>query len=133
MSDDPKPADDLREGLGLLFRAAKNLAKDITPDKTEKLISDTGGELLRVVTVVGEAVGSQLGKAAEVAEAAVDRVVDKQRAARASEAPPSPVDASSSTTGSSAHATGDGAAKGDAEQDDAEQDDAAKDAPSPPK
>ncbi len=88
MSDDPKPADDLREGLGLLFRAAKNLAKDITPDKTERLISETGGEVLRVVTVVGEAVGSQLGRAADAAEAAVDRVVEKQRAARASEAPP---------------------------------------------
>lgn len=87
---DPKPTDDLREGLGLLFRAAKNLAKDITPEKTEKLISETGGEMLRVVTVVGEAVGSQLGKAAEAAEAAVERVVDKQRAERASEAPPAP-------------------------------------------
>ncbi len=86
MSDDPKPADDLRDGLGLLFRAAKNLAKDITPDRTEKMISDTGGELLRVVTVVGTAVGTQLGKAADVAQAAVERAVEK--AERASEPPP---------------------------------------------
>lgn len=90
MSTDPKPSDDLREGLGLLFRAAKNIAKDLTPEKAEKIASETGGEVLRVVTVVGEAVGTHLGRAAEAAEAAVEKMVhDKKEAASKSEPPTS--------------------------------------------
>lgn len=59
---DRKPTDDLKEGLGLLFRAARGLAKEATPETAEKAVSDGARELLRIVNDVGRAIGSELGK-----------------------------------------------------------------------
>ncbi len=60
---DRTPKDDLKEGLGLLFRAAKGIAKDVSADKAEKAMYDGGNELVRVLSKVGKTVGDELSKA----------------------------------------------------------------------
>ena len=58
-----KPSDDLKEGLGMLFRAARNATKDLSAEKAEKAIYDSGSELGRVLSNVGKAMGDELSKA----------------------------------------------------------------------
>lgn len=57
-----KPSDDLKEGLGLLFRAARGLAKEATPETAERAVSDGARELVRIVNDVGRAIGTELEK-----------------------------------------------------------------------
>lgn len=86
-----KPSDDLKEGLGLLFRAARGMAKDVTPEKAEKLMHDGGIELVRVLNTVGRAIGTELEKSfgdkpAEDAKAQHDA----EKAAEAQKPPSTP-------------------------------------------
>jgi hypothetical protein len=63
---DRKPTDDLREGLFLLYRAAKGVAKEaareIDATKVEKAVNEGATELARVVTTIGKTLGSELEK-----------------------------------------------------------------------
>lgn len=60
MSDDkPKPIDDLKEGLGLLFRAAKGAVDKLPTGKIEEVAQDAAKEVTRAF----ESLGSELEKA----------------------------------------------------------------------
>lgn len=60
MSDDkPKPLDDLKEGLGLLFRAAKGAVESLPTDKLEDAAKDAAKEVGRAF----ESIGNELDKA----------------------------------------------------------------------
>ena len=63
---DRKPSDDLKEGLFLLFRAARGMARDLDTSKVEKTVSETvsGGakELVRVINNVGKTLSNELEK-----------------------------------------------------------------------
>jgi hypothetical protein len=63
---DRKPTDDLREGLFLLYRAArgaaKGVAKEIDASRVEKAVNEGASELARVVTTIGKTLGSELEK-----------------------------------------------------------------------
>jgi hypothetical protein len=58
MSDKPKPVDDLKEGLGLLFRAAKGAVESLPTDKIEGVAKDAAKEVGRAF----ESLGSELEK-----------------------------------------------------------------------
>ena len=60
MSDDkPKPVDDLKQGLNLLFRAAKGAVDKIPTDKIEGAVKDGAKEVGKAF----ESVASELDKA----------------------------------------------------------------------
>lgn len=61
MSDEkkPKPLDDLKEGLGLLFRAAKGAVESLPTDKVEGVAKDAVKEVGRAF----ETIGNELDKA----------------------------------------------------------------------
>jgi hypothetical protein len=62
MSDDkPKPVDDLKEGLGLLFRAAKGAVERLPTDKLEKL-EDVAKDAAREVGRAFESIGNEIEK-----------------------------------------------------------------------
>lgn len=56
MSDDkPKPVDDLKEGLNLLFRAAKGAVEQIPrPEKLEGVAKDAAKEVSRAFESIGQ-------------------------------------------------------------------------------
>ncbi|MFO0741708.1 MAG: hypothetical protein U0270_37775 [Labilithrix sp.] len=59
MSDDkPKPVEDLKEGLGLLFRAAKGAVESLPTDKIEGVAKDAAKEVGRAF----ESIGSEVDK-----------------------------------------------------------------------
>ncbi|MBX3227642.1 MAG: hypothetical protein KIT84_14905 [Labilithrix sp.] len=59
MSEDkPKPVDDLKEGLGLLFRAAKGAVQSLPTEKVEKVATEAVGEVNRAF----ESIGSEIQK-----------------------------------------------------------------------
>src|SRR5260221_8900379 len=77
MSDDqqkPKPVEDLREGLGLLWRAAKGAAEKVPVEKVEDVAKDAAKEMGRAVETIGDEVGKLWNKATghEKAEAKKD-------------------------------------------------------------
>lgn len=89
MSDKPKPVDDLKEGLGLLFRAAKGAvetAKGALPtDKIETVAKDAVKEVGRafeslptdkIETAAKDAV-KEVGRAFESLGNEIEKVVDK--------------------------------------------------------
>lgn len=60
MGDDkPKPIDDLKQGLGLLFRAAKGAVEKLPTEKIEDVAKDAAKEVGRAF----ETLGSELDKA----------------------------------------------------------------------
>jgi hypothetical protein len=60
MSDEkPKPVDDLKQGLGLLFRAAKGAVERLPTDRLEGAVKDGAKEVGRAF----ESVASELDKA----------------------------------------------------------------------
>lgn len=65
MSDDRKPSEDLKEGFGLLFRAAKNWGRGLTPEKIEAGFETGAREVVKAVTTVGKAVSTELEKMVE--------------------------------------------------------------------
>lgn len=57
MSDDKRdPVDDLKEGLGLLFRAAKGAASKLPTDKIEDVAKDAVKEMTRAFETIGHEV-----------------------------------------------------------------------------
>lgn len=79
MSDDKsKPLDDLKQGLGLLFRAAKGavetVAEKVPTEKIEEAATDAVKEVGRALETVGteieKAIGSVTGSTPPKAEAA---------------------------------------------------------------
>jgi hypothetical protein len=59
MSDEkPKPVDDLKQGLGLLFRAAKGVVEKIPTEKIEDAVKDGAKEVGKAV----EAVANEIDK-----------------------------------------------------------------------
>jgi len=62
MSDDkPSPVDDLKQGLGLLFRAAKGAVEKLPTDKLEDVAKDAVKEVGRAF----ESIGSEIEKVVE--------------------------------------------------------------------
>lgn len=66
MSDDkPKPLDDLKNGLGLLFRAAKGavetVADKVPTDKIENAATDAVKEVGRAMETVGAEIEKAIG------------------------------------------------------------------------
>lgn len=60
MSDEkPKPLDDLKQGLGLLFRAAKGAAQSLPTEKIEEVVKDGAKEVGRAF----ESIGNEIDKA----------------------------------------------------------------------
>ncbi|MBN9164026.1 MAG: hypothetical protein BGO98_22400 [Myxococcales bacterium 68-20] len=63
MSDDkPKPVDDLKEGLGLLFRAAKGAVERLPTDKLEDVAKDAVKEVGRAFESIGTEIEKVVGK-----------------------------------------------------------------------
>lgn len=64
MSDDkPKPVDDLKQGLGLLFRAAKGAVEKIPTEKIEGAVKDGAKEVGRAFESVANEIDSIFTKA----------------------------------------------------------------------
>jgi len=64
MSDERKPSEDLVEGLGLIFRAAKKAAKQVDVSKIDKGLDKAVSQATRVVTTVGRAVSDEINRMA---------------------------------------------------------------------
>lgn len=62
MSDKPKPVDDLKEGLGLLFRAAKGAVESLPTDKLEGAATKIEGAAKDAAKEVGRAFESLGGE-----------------------------------------------------------------------
>ena len=64
MSDDkPKPVDDLKEGLNLLFRAAKGAVEKLPTNKLEDAAKDAAKEVSRAFESIGTEIEKVMGKA----------------------------------------------------------------------
>jgi hypothetical protein len=63
---DRKPSDDLKEGLSLLFRAARGAAKEVSKEldtaKVEQAINTGARELARTIENVGKSLSNELDK-----------------------------------------------------------------------
>ena len=64
MSDERKASADLKEGLGLLFRAARTAAKQIDVAKIDKGLDRAISHVSRAVTTVGRVVGQEINRVA---------------------------------------------------------------------
>jgi len=64
MDDERKPKEDLKEGLGLIFRAAKGAAKQVDIGKIDKELDKAISQVGRVVTNVGRVVGDEISRMA---------------------------------------------------------------------
>ena len=67
MSDEkPKtdPVDDLKQGLGLLFRAAKGAVEKLPTDKVEDVAKDAAKEVARAFETIGQEVEKVISPAA---------------------------------------------------------------------
>lgn len=66
MTNPKTPSEELREGLGHLFRAAKGFARELNRERTvstvEKTVRDGASELARAVASVGRRVSDELEK-----------------------------------------------------------------------
>lgn len=63
MSDEkPKPVDDLKAGLGLLFRAAKGAVETLPTDKIEGVAKDAVKEVGRAFESLGSEIEKVMGK-----------------------------------------------------------------------
>jgi hypothetical protein len=62
MSDERKPTDDLKEGLGLIFRAARTAAKQVDVSKIDKSLDKAISQATRVATTVGRAVADEINR-----------------------------------------------------------------------
>ena len=64
MSDEkPKPVDDLKQGLNLLFRAAKGAVDKIPTDKIEAAVKDGAKEVGKAFEQVGNEIDKVINKA----------------------------------------------------------------------
>lgn len=62
MSDERKPSEDLKEGLGLIFRAARSAAKQVDVSKIDKGLDKAISQATRVATHVGRAVADEVNR-----------------------------------------------------------------------
>jgi hypothetical protein len=62
MSDDPKPYDDLREGLGLIFRAARKASERLNTTKVDETVAKGAKGAVRFINQVGRTIGAELEK-----------------------------------------------------------------------
>ncbi|HWL86867.1 MAG TPA: hypothetical protein VNO21_13750 [Polyangiaceae bacterium] len=63
MPDEPKkpdPIQDIRAGLGLLFRAAKTAVDEFPTDKIEHAVKEGAREVTRALETVGEAIDEKV-------------------------------------------------------------------------
>jgi hypothetical protein len=58
--DKPNPMDDVKKGLGLLFRAAKTAVKNLPTDPIEKVVLDGAREVGRAVENVATALEKEV-------------------------------------------------------------------------
>jgi hypothetical protein len=58
--EEPKPFDDVRKGLGLLFRAARTAVKNLPTDPIEKVVVDGAREVGRAVENVASTIEKEL-------------------------------------------------------------------------
>jgi len=58
--EEPKPFDDVRKGLGLLFRAARTAVKNLPTDPLEKVVVDGAREVGRAVENVANTIEKEL-------------------------------------------------------------------------
>lgn len=90
MSEDkPKPVDDLKEGLGLLFRAAKGAVQSVPTDK----LGDKAGAVAEKVGHVATDAVKEVNRAFESLGAEIQGVIAGKRqseAPPAAAAPPAP-------------------------------------------
>lgn len=72
MSDEqkPKPLDDLKEGLGLIFRAAKSAVEKLPTDKVEDVAKDAAKHVGSAFESIGNEVDKLWNKATAPAGAA---------------------------------------------------------------
>src|SRR5262245_66649422 len=64
MSDEkPKPVDDLKQGLGLLFKAAKGAVERLPTDKIEDVVKDGAKEVGRAFETVANEIDKVFNKA----------------------------------------------------------------------
>ncbi len=93
MSDDqkPKPLDDLKQGLGLLYRAAKGAAEKLPVDKVEEVAKDAAKEMGRAVETIGDEL-DKLYKKATGSEQPPAKAQDAQPAEEKKEEPPQKYD-----------------------------------------
>jgi hypothetical protein len=77
--DKPNPVNDLKQGLGLLFRAAKGAVEQLPTGKVENVVKDAAMELERAF----ENLGTELEKV-------VGRVTQPTGSSPPAEAPPQP-------------------------------------------
>ena len=64
MDDERKPKEDLKEGLGLIFRAAKGAVKQVDIGKIDKELDKALTSVGRVMTNVGRVVGDEINRMA---------------------------------------------------------------------
>lgn len=57
-----KPSDDLKEGLSLIFRAARGVVKEIDPNKIEQTIQNGARGLARAIESAGKTLSDELDK-----------------------------------------------------------------------
>ncbi|MBS2013013.1 MAG: hypothetical protein JST00_09010 [Deltaproteobacteria bacterium] len=100
----PKPIDDLKQGLGLLFRAAKGAVEKIPTEKIEDAVKDGAKEVTKAVEAVASEVdkvivrattGSQKPDAASsesATSAQAKKQQDEDEARRAAQQPEQPYD-----------------------------------------
>lgn len=64
MTDERKPSDDLKEGFGLIFRAARTAARQVDVAKIDKGLDKAVTEVGRVVSRVGRVVADEVNRMA---------------------------------------------------------------------
>jgi hypothetical protein len=64
MSDERKPKDDFVDGVGLIFRAAKGVVKQVDISKVDKELDKVISGVGRVAVNVGRVVGDELNRVA---------------------------------------------------------------------
>lgn len=62
MSDERKPSEDFKEGLSLIFRAARSAAKQVDVSKIDKGLDKAITQATRVATNVGRAVADEINR-----------------------------------------------------------------------
>ena len=91
MNDQRKPSDDFKEGLGLLFRAAKSAVQSVDVGKVDKTLNQVFTEAGRVASTVGKVVVDEVTRmsSSKKPESSEDRGdVEVSPAERAAEANP---------------------------------------------
>ena len=91
MSDEPKkPLEDLKEGLGLLFRAAKGAIEKVPTQKAEDVAKDAVKEVSRAFETIGGEIDKVWNKATGSQAPTAPPPEAKKEEPAAPETPPEP-------------------------------------------